>query len=103
MRNKAMPLYDIHCTQCAGTFEKMLKVGELHADLCCPYCHEQTPAQPAVGGGRVELRSTSAWKPQSLAQQLAGAGITGPGTHAKAGRSSVLHNCKGYNCSICEP
>ncbi len=31
--NNAMPLYDIHCTQCAGTFEKMLKVGELHATV----------------------------------------------------------------------
>jgi hypothetical protein len=37
-----------------------------------------------------------------LAQQLAGSGVTGPGTHALAGRSSVLHNCKGYNCSICD-
>lgn len=97
-----MPFYDIHCSHCGGTFEKMLKVGELHADLACPYCREQTPARPAVSGGSVRLRRVDAWKPQSLAQQLAGAGITGPGTHAGSARSSVLHNCKGYNCSICD-
>ncbi|WP_334188853.1 FmdB family zinc ribbon protein [Noviherbaspirillum sp.] len=97
-----MPLYDIHCSHCAGTFEKMLPVSRLHKPTECPYCRTLTAAAPAVSAGRVALRSIETWKPRNLAEQLAGMGATGPGSHAKAGRSSVLHNCKGFNCSICD-
>ncbi|MBK4737045.1 FmdB family zinc ribbon protein [Noviherbaspirillum pedocola] len=95
-----MPFYDIHCSHCEGNFEKMLKVDSLHQKIECPYCGEMTAATPSITG-RVELKRVDAWRPQSLAQQLAGEGITGPGTKAGAARSSVLHNCKGYHCSIC--
>jgi len=96
-----MPLYDIKCSNCEGIFERMLAVGNLHEMTACPYCGKATTAMPAMSGSRVTMRLVEAWKPRSRAQQLAGSGATGPGTHAGAGRSSVLHNCKGFNCSIC--
>lgn len=96
-----MPLYDITCSHCEGTFETLISVSMLHRSTACPYCKQQTTAKPAISGGRIGLRSIDTWKPRSKAEQLAGAGADGPGTQAGAGRSSVLHNCKGFNCSMC--
>ena len=95
-----MPLYDITCTHCEGIFEKLMSVSALHQATTCPYCSKETMAAPAVSG-RVGLRMIDSWKPSSKAEQLAGASAGGPGTQAGAGRSSVLHNCKGFNCSMC--
>jgi hypothetical protein len=49
----------------------------------------------------VQVSVTEQWRPRSQVEQLTGAGVTGPGTRAGAGRSSVLHVCKGGNCSLC--
>lgn len=96
-----MPLYDIVCSHCEGIFERILPVDKLRAATGCPYCGKETAAMPAMNGARVALHVIHAWKPRSRSEQLAGNGASGPGTHAGAGRSSVLHNCKGFNCSIC--
>lgn len=96
-----MPLYDITCHHCEGTFEKLLSVSALHQNIQCPYCSQETAASPLMTGGRVGLRMIDTWKPRNKAEQLAGAGADGPGMQAGASRSSVLHNCKGFNCSMC--
>jgi hypothetical protein len=70
-----MPIYDIICEHCEGIFEKILPVAA--------------------------LRRVDTWRPASRSEQLAGAGVAGPGMQAGGGRDSVLHNCKGFNCSMC--
>lgn len=97
-----MPLYDIHCSECEGIFERMLPVAALHTATTCPYCKQQTLAKPALNAARVGLQIVDAWKPRSGAEQLAGRGVGGEGTSTRRIRNSVLHNCKGQNCSICE-
>ncbi|MDB5992416.1 MAG: hypothetical protein JWQ10_3819 [Herbaspirillum sp.] len=97
-----MPLYDIRCGHCDGIFEKLLPMRALHSATECPYCRQQTAAAPLLTGGHVALKVTQPWKPRNGAEQLAGMGAGGPGAHAGAARSSVLHNCKGFNCSICD-
>lgn len=95
-----MPLYDIRCQHCDGIFERKLTISELNTLTECKYCQQFTMAEPMLTG-RVQFRSVEKWRPQNKAQELAGANATGPGTHKNAGRSSVLHNCKGMNCSVC--
>ncbi|MDY7545313.1 zinc ribbon domain-containing protein [Glaciimonas sp. CA11.2] len=97
-----MPLYDIRCIHCDGIFEKLLRLQALGNDIGCPYCQQQTNATPLLSGGHVALKTTHSWKPRNGAEQLAGMGAGGPGAHAGAARSSVLHNCKGFNCSVCD-
>ena len=97
-----MPLYDIRCSHCDGIFERRLAVASLHTDIDCSYCKNLTNAVPEITSSRVAMSSVEKWKPRSLAEQLAGNGITGPGTKKNALRSSVLHNCKGIQCSVCE-
>lgn len=96
-----MPLYDISCSHCEGIFERMLSVGRLHEVTTCPYCSKDTMALPVLNGSRVGLQVVDSWKPRTKSEQLAGNGVGGPGTRVGASRSSVLHNCKGFNCSIC--
>ncbi|MCP1573035.1 putative FmdB family regulatory protein [Herbaspirillum rubrisubalbicans] len=96
-----MPLYDIRCSHCEGIFERLIPLQGLHGQTLCPYCKQQTAASPMPTGGHVGLQVKYRWQPRNGAEQLAGQGATGPGTHAGAGRSSVLHNCKGHSCSIC--
>jgi len=97
-----MPLYDIRCSHCDGIFEKLLPMQALENPVACPYCAAETAATPLFTGGHVKLRVAERWQPRNGAEQLAGRGATGPGTQARAGRSSVLHNCKGHSCSICD-
>lgn len=96
-----MPLYDITCRHCAGTFEKMVALSALHQPTACPYCQQQTAAAPEISGARVGLRVVNTWRPGSKSEQLAGPGAGGPGAQAGSSRNSVLHNCKGFNCSMC--
>jgi hypothetical protein len=49
----------------------------------------------------LQVSVTEHWRPRSPAEQLTGAGAAGPGTRATAARSSVLHVCKGGDCSLC--
>lgn len=95
-----MPLYDIRCQQCDGIFETKLNISELNSQIECKYCQQKTLAEPMLTG-RVQFRTLNKWKPQNKAQQLAGAGAAGPGIEKNAARNSVLHNCKGMNCSVC--
>jgi putative FmdB family regulatory protein len=97
-----MPFYDIECSHCEGIFEKMLSVTSLHKPTECPYCKQQTAAAPTLNAARVGMQVIDRWRPRSNAEVLAGAGVSGPGTSKRAIRSSVLHNCKGHDCSICE-
>lgn len=97
-----MPFYDIECSHCAGIFEKMLTVTSLHKPTQCPYCKQQTAAAPTLNAARVGMKIVDSWRPSSKAEMLAGAGVAGPGTSTRPVRSSVLHNCKGHNCSICD-
>lgn len=96
-----MPLYDIRCIHCEGIFEKLVSMQALHGDVTCPYCRQSTVASPILTGGRVIVQVKYRWQPRNGAEQLAGQNVTGPGTHTNSPRGSVLHNCKGYNCSIC--
>jgi putative FmdB family regulatory protein len=95
-----MPLYDIRCQHCDGIFEKRLAIATISTDIPCEYCQQDTPAKPMLTA-QVQLKTNYKWQPQSKAEQLAGKGITGPGTAKGATRNSVLHNCKGMNCSVC--
>lgn len=96
-----MPIYDIICEHCEGIFEKILPVAALHQPTTCKYCNSSTTATPAKSAARVSLRRVDTWRPASRSEQLAGAGVAGPGMQAGGGRDSVLHNCKGFNCSMC--
>ncbi|MDY7579186.1 zinc ribbon domain-containing protein [Herbaspirillum sp. RTI4] len=96
-----MPIYDIRCSHCDGIFEKLLSIKALDGDIACTYCQQPTPAKPMLTGGHA-LKSTQRWTPRNGAEQLAGMGAGGPGAHAGSARSSVLHNCKGFNCSVCD-
>lgn len=97
-----MPLYDIHCSRCEGIFEKILAVAALHGETTCPYCKQQTVAKPALNAARVGLQVVDTWQPRTNAERLAGNGVGGEGTSTRRIRNSVLHNCKGYSCSICD-
>lgn len=95
-----MPLYDIRCQHCDGIFEQQLAISALSTEIQCRYCQQQTLAKPLLTG-RVQFKTNYKWQPQSKAEQLAGKDISGPGTEKNAARNSVLHNCKGMNCSVC--
>lgn len=97
-----MPLYDIRCSHCDGIFERLLPLQALESPVVCLYCACDTLASPMFTGGHVKLRVTESWRARNGAEQLAGRRAAGPGTHTGAGRSSVLHNCKGHSCSICD-
>lgn len=96
-----MPLYDIRCSHCEGIFEKFMRMQDLHGLVACPYCKTDVSAAPMLTGGHVGVKVTERWRPRNGAEQLAGQQAAGPGAHAGAGRSSVLHNCKGHSCSLC--
>ncbi|TCM68629.1 putative FmdB family regulatory protein [Acinetobacter calcoaceticus] len=96
-----MPLYDFQCVHCQGIFEQRLAMAQIgEAQLECQYCKQTILAKPLLTG-RAQIQSKTKWRPQSSAEQLAGPLVTGPGTHKNAARNSVLHNCKGVNCSVC--
>lgn len=97
-----MPLYDIRCSRCEAIFERMLPVSALGAPTACPYCQQQTAAKPALNAARVGLQVVDSWKPRTNAERLAGKGVAGQGTSTRRIRNSVLHNCKGHSCSICD-
>ncbi|MBC8751830.1 MULTISPECIES: FmdB family zinc ribbon protein [Paraburkholderia] len=96
-----MPLYDMRCPSCGGIFEKLLAVSMRDNVLDCPYCEQCVVPETMITARNVQLNITERWRPQSQAEQLTGAGVKGPGTRAEAGRASVLHVCKGGNCSLC--
>jgi len=96
-----MPLYDLRCPACEGIFEKLLSVSAREAPLPCPYCATQVHAEAMLTGRNLTLNVKQRWTPGNRAEQLTGAAAAGPGTRAGAGRSSVLHVCKGGNCSLC--
>ena len=96
-----MPLYDMRCPSCEGIFEKLIAVSKREQPVECPYCEQSIAPQPMITARNVQVSVTERWRPSSQAEQLTGAGASGPGTRAKAGRSSVLHVCKGGNCSLC--
>lgn len=95
-----MPLYDIRCNHCEGIFEKQLPISELQSLIECNYCKQQTAASPMMTGS-VKITVTEKWRPKSGAEQLAGPATGGPGTSAKSSRSTILHVCKGFQCSVC--
>lgn len=96
-----MPLYDFRCQHCDGIFECRVAISDIAtAQLRCVYCQQLILAKPLITGHQI-LKKRSKWKAGSAAEQLAGPLVTGPGTDQRSGRNSVLHNCKGVNCSVC--
>lgn len=96
-----MPLYDFSCPHCHGIFEQRVAIVEIRvAQIRCQYCQQSLLATPMITGN-TQIFSRSKWRPQSTAEQLAGPLVTGPGTEKNAARNSVLHHCKGMNCSVC--
>ena len=65
------------------------------------YCKQQTLAKPMITGHQ-QINMKTKWRPNSGAEQLAGPLVGGPGTQKNSARNSVLHNCRGVNCSLCE-
>jgi len=96
-----MPLYDMRCPACEGIFEKLLALSKLGQPVECPYCEQSVEPETMITGRNLQLSITERWQPRNRAEQLTGAGAAGPGVRAKSGRSSVLHVCKGGNCSLC--
>ncbi|MCU0867979.1 MAG: zinc ribbon domain-containing protein [Burkholderiales bacterium] len=95
-----MPLHDFQCPHCEGIFETMLSAAKLYSEIACRYCALPMTAAPMLTG-RPMLRRVDAWRPTSQQETLTGAPVTGPGTNPGASRSSVLHVCRGMNCSLC--
>ena len=96
-----MPLYDFRCEHCDGIFEQRVPIARIATDqIECPYCQAQTLAKPMITGHQ-HINVKTKWRPASSAEQLAGPLVEGPGTDKNSARSSVLHNCKGMNCSLC--
>lgn len=96
-----MALYDFRCEHCDGIFEQARAIQDRNADTQCPYCHKITSVTPMMTGGHT-LAVKNKWRPSSKIEELTGQRAGGPGTNPKAKRTSVLHACKGYNCSICK-
>ncbi len=95
-----MPLYDIACSHCEGIFERQLPISALQSMIECSYCQQQTIAHPMMTA-RVKINVTEKWRPKNGAEQLAGPATGGPGTSPKSARSTILHVCKGFQCSVC--
>jgi putative FmdB family regulatory protein len=96
-----MPLYDMRCPSCEGIFEKLLAVSRRDDPVECPYCEQSVQPETMITARNLQVSVTEHWRPRSPAEQLTGAGAAGPGTRATAARSSVLHVCKGGDCSLC--
>ncbi len=96
-----MPFYDLRCPACQGIFEKLLSVSAREAPLPCPYCAAVIQPEAMLTGRNLTLSVKQRWVPSNRAEQLTGAPTVGPGMRAGASRSSVLHVCKGGNCSLC--
>ena len=97
-----MPLYDLRCTECEGIFEMMRPIAERGHDTVCPYCKQDVAVEPMMTGGRVRVKLAHRWQPSSKVEELTGQRAGGPGTNPNASRTSVLHTCRGFNCSICK-
>ena len=95
-----MPLYDFHCQQCDSIFEKILAISALYDVICCPYCQQTIPATPMLTG-KPQVQIKQRWQPANASERLAGCQTYGPGTRENGNKNSVLHNCRGMNCSIC--
>ena len=94
-----MPLYEYRCEHCSDVVAMLRPVAQRNDLAECKACqtgrlHLQisAPGSVIVKGGPFRAAT-----PQ---QQLAGPQVTGPGTQ-RSTRSSVLHQCKGPNCSVC--
>jgi putative FmdB family regulatory protein len=96
-----MPLYDMRCPACEGIFEKLLAVSQREQAVECPYCEQSVAPQTMITARNLKVNVSETWRPRNQAEQLTGAGAGGPGTRTGAKRSSVLHVCKGGNCSLC--
>lgn len=97
-----MPLYDFRCPHCDGIFEQRVGIAHISTEqIPCVYCNQRMSAKPMITG-RQKIQMKTKWRPNSTAEQLAGPLVVGPGTHKNSSRNSVLHNCRGVNCSICE-
>ncbi|MFW1752824.1 FmdB family zinc ribbon protein [Acinetobacter wanghuae] len=97
-----MPLYDFRCEHCEGIFEQRVPIARISTDTIeCHYCQQQTLAKPMITGHQ-QINMKTKWRPGSGAEQLAGPLVEGPGTSKNSARSSVLHNCRGVNCSLCD-
>ena len=96
-----MPLYDFRCQHCEGIFEHRVAIAHINSNtINCQYCSKPTLAKPMMTG-RNKIHIKTRWRAQSSAEQLAGPLVAGPGTQSNSPKSSVLHNCKGINCSVC--
>ncbi|ENX59107.1 MULTISPECIES: FmdB family zinc ribbon protein [Acinetobacter] len=97
-----MPLYDFRCECCEGIFEQSVPMASIARDnTSCPYCQKSMLLKPMITGHQ-KISVKNKWRPSSSAEQLAGPLVEGPGTSKKSARTSVLHNCRGVNCSLCE-
>jgi hypothetical protein len=95
-----MPLHDFQCPHCDGIFETMLPASKLYSEIDCRYCELPMTATPMITG-RPALSRVDAWRPMSPQETLTGAPVAGPGARTGSSRNSVLHVCRGSNCSIC--
>lgn len=96
-----MPLYDFRCQHCEGIFEQRLAMSAIgEVEIACVYCQQPNLAKPLITGHQ-KIVSKHKWRAQSTAEQLAGPLVGGPGTQKNVVASSVLHHCKGMNCSVC--
>lgn len=96
-----MPLYDFRCQHCSGIFEQRLAMSAIgEVEIVCTYCQQPNLAKPLITGNK-KILSKSKWRAQSTAEQLAGPLVSGPGMQKNAVANSVLHNCRGINCSVC--
>ncbi len=94
-----MPLYDYECTQCHSTISMLRPMAERHAKADCTVCNTGQLHFRLSAPGTI-MSKAGAFRAATPQQQLAGSGVSGPGTRRKT-RTSVLHQCIGPNCSVC--
>ncbi len=94
-----MPLYEDQCEHCSRVVTMLRPMAQRNDLAECIACQKGQLHLQISAPGTVIIKG-GPFRAATPQQQLAGPKVTGPGTHRKV-RNSVLHQCKGPNCSVC--
>ncbi|HSH30958.1 MAG TPA: zinc ribbon domain-containing protein [Thiohalobacter sp.] len=94
-----MPLYAYQCEHCSHVVEMLRPMAQRNELAECIAC-KKGQLHLQISAPRSVIIKGGPFRAATPQQQLAGPKATGPGTHQNI-RNSVLHQCKGPNCSVC--